>query len=91
MSIARQDHEAGDQPRPRGDRGASSPRCASARAGAPTSPTLAGMFAGIEGMPRAQIEEQASRTPSSGSPTSRSTRSIAAQLELVEINLPNLK
>jgi hypothetical protein len=51
---------------------------------------LAGMFSGIEGMPRAQIEAKVksalkwlmSKPEHSG---------LQAQLELVELNLPNLK
>lgn len=53
-------------------------------------PDLASMFAGIEGMPRVQIEQRVGNAlkwladkPEHGG--------IKALLELVELNLPNLK
>jgi hypothetical protein len=51
---------------------------------------LATMFAGIEGMPRAQIEQRVTNALKwlSDKPEHRG---ISALLELVEINLPNLK
>lgn len=51
---------------------------------------LASLFGGIEGMPRAQIEQRVSNALKwlADKPEHKN---IAAQLELVEINLPNLK
>ena len=51
---------------------------------------LAGMFNGIEGMPRAQMETRVKNALKwlMGKPEHQS---LHAQLELVELNLPNLK
>jgi hypothetical protein len=51
---------------------------------------LAGMFNGIEGMPRAQIEAKVKSALKwvMGKPEHQG---LQAQLELVELNLPNLK
>ena len=51
---------------------------------------LASLFGGIEGMPRAQIEQRVSNALKwlADKPDHRN---IHALLELVEINLPNLK
>jgi hypothetical protein len=51
---------------------------------------LAAMFNGVEGMPRTQIEERVRNALKwlGGKPEHKE---ISAQLELVEINLPNLK
>ena len=51
---------------------------------------LASLFAGIEGMPRAQIEQRVANALKwlADKPEHRN---IGALLELVEINLPNLK
>ena len=51
---------------------------------------LASMFAGVEGMPRAQIETRVGNALKwlADKPQHQS---IAAQLELVELNLKNLK
>lgn len=51
---------------------------------------LAALFAGIEGMPRAQMETRVKNALKwlSDKPQHQG---ITAQLELVEINLPNLK
>jgi hypothetical protein len=51
---------------------------------------LAAMFAGIEGMPKAQIEQRV-RNALKWLADKPQHKGIAAQLELVEINLPNLK
>jgi hypothetical protein len=51
---------------------------------------LAKLFVGIEGMPRAQIEQRVGNALKwlAAKPEQRA---ITAQLELVELNLPNLK
>ncbi len=51
---------------------------------------LAAMFAGVEGMPRAQMEQRVTSALRwlKDKPEHASMR---AQLELVELNLPNLK
>jgi len=51
---------------------------------------VAGMLAGIEGLPRAGMEQRVRGALKwlAGKPEHRS---LTAQLELVEINLPNLK
>ena len=51
---------------------------------------LASLFAGIEGMPRAQIETRVKNALKwlSDKPQHQG---LSAQLELVELNLPNLK
>jgi hypothetical protein len=51
---------------------------------------LASMFAGIEGMPKAQIEQRV-RNAIKWLSDKPQHKGLAAQLELVEINLPNLK
>ena len=51
---------------------------------------LAGMFAGIEGMPRAQMETRV-RNALKWLADKPQHKDISAQLELVELNLPNLK
>jgi hypothetical protein len=51
---------------------------------------LAQMFAGIEGAPRAQLE-QTVRSALKWLADKPDHKGLAAQLELVEINLPNLK
>jgi hypothetical protein len=51
---------------------------------------LAQMFAGAEGSPRAQLE-QAIRNALKWLADKPAHKVLAAQLELVEINLPNLK
>ena len=74
------------------DRAAVEARLAQVRAGAQSAGLgeLAQMFAGIEGAPRAQIEEKVKSALKwlAGKPEQRS---LVALLELVEINLPNLK
>ncbi|MDH5352660.1 MAG: hypothetical protein OEX78_17775, partial [Betaproteobacteria bacterium] len=74
------------------DRAGVEARLAQVRAGAQSAGLgeLAQMFAGIEGAPRAQIEEKVKRALKwlAGKPEQRS---LVALLELVEINLPNLK
>jgi CTP:molybdopterin cytidylyltransferase MocA len=51
---------------------------------------LAGMFNGVEGMPRAQMETRVQNALKwlKGKPEHQN---LQAQLELVELNLPNLK
>jgi len=51
---------------------------------------LAQMFAGIEGAPRAQLEQKV-RNALKWLADKPEQKSLSAQLELVEINLPNLK
>jgi hypothetical protein len=51
---------------------------------------LAGLFAGIEGLPRAQLEQRVKNALKwlAGKPEHQG---LHAQLEMVELNLPNLK
>ena len=51
---------------------------------------LAGLFAGAEGAPRAQLEEKI-RNALKWLADKPEHKVLGAQLELVEINLPNLK
>lgn len=51
---------------------------------------LAQMFAGIEGAPRAQLEQKV-RNALRWLADKPDHKALAAQLELVELNLPNLK
>jgi hypothetical protein len=51
---------------------------------------LASMFAGIEGMPKAQIEQRV-RNALKWLADKPQHKGLHAQLELIEINLPNLK
>ena len=53
-------------------------------------PELGALFNGIEGMPRAQIETRV-RNALKWLADKPQHKNLAAQLELVEINLPNLK
>jgi len=48
------------------------------------------MFAGIEGAPRAQLEQKV-RSALKWLVDKPDHKNLSAQLELVEINLPNLK
>jgi len=74
------------------DRGGVEARLAEIRSGAQAAglADLAQMFAGIEGAPRAQIEEKVKSALKwlAGKPEQKS---LVALLELVEINLPNLQ
>ena len=74
------------------DRGAIEGKLAEVRKQAQTSnlAELASMFSGVEGMPRAQIESRVVNALKwlADKPQHQG---IIAQLELVEINLPNLK
>lgn len=74
------------------DRGAIEARLGEVRSAAQVAglAELARMFAGIEGSPRAQIEQKVKDALKSlaGKPDHHA---IAGLLELVEINLPNLK
>jgi hypothetical protein len=74
------------------DRPAIERRLADVRAAALTAnlKELASMFNGIEGMPRAQIEEKVKNALKWLADKPQLNR-IASQLELVELNLPNLK
>jgi hypothetical protein len=74
------------------DRGAIEARLADLRgkAQAANLGDLASMFAGVEGMPRAQMEERV-RNALKWLADKPQHKALAAQLELVEINLPNLK
>jgi hypothetical protein len=51
---------------------------------------LAGMFDGIEGMPRAQMEMRV-RNALKWLADKPDHKNLFAQLELIELNLPNLK
>jgi len=51
---------------------------------------LAQMFAGIEGTPRAQLEQKV-KSALKWLADKPDHKGLSAQLELVEINLPNLK
>lgn len=51
---------------------------------------LATMFSGIEGMPRAEMEQRV-RSALKWLADKPQHRNLFAQLELVELNLPNLK
>lgn len=51
---------------------------------------LAAMFAGVEGMPRAQIEQKVKNALKWLADKPQHNR-IASQLELIGLNLPNLK
>jgi len=53
-------------------------------------PDLASLFIGVDGMPRAQIESKV-RNALKWLADKPGLGHIAAQLELVEVNLPNLK
>jgi len=74
------------------DRAAIEARLAEVRAGAQSAglAELAQLLAGIEGAPRAQVEEKVKSALKwlAGKPEQKS---LVALLELVEINLPNLK
>ena len=74
------------------DRGAIEQRLAAVRNAAQASNLgdLAAMFSGIEGMPRADIEAKVKSALKwlMGKPEHKN---LQAQLELVELNLPNLK
>ena len=74
------------------DRGAIEARLAEMRGKAQASnlPDLASMFVGIEGMPRAQIESRV-RNALKWLADKPEHKGIGALLELVELNLPNLK
>ena len=74
------------------DRGAIEAKLAEVRKAAQSSnlADLASMFAGVEGMPRAQMQERVSSALKWLADKPQHER-IAAQLELVELNLPNLK
>jgi hypothetical protein len=74
------------------DRAAIEKKLAEVRAAAQAAnlPELASMFTGVEGMPHAQIAQRVVSAVKWMSGKSEH-RAIAAQLELVELNLPNLK
>jgi hypothetical protein len=74
------------------DRGAVEARLAQVRDGARAAglAELAQMFTGIEGAPRAQVEDKVKNALKwlAGKPEQKT---LVALLELVEINLPNLQ
>jgi hypothetical protein len=74
------------------DRGAIETKLAEVRQAAQSGnlADLAAMFAGVEGMPRAQMQERIT-SALKWLADKPEHRKIVAQLELVEINLPNLK
>jgi hypothetical protein len=74
------------------DRGAIEGKLADVRAQAQSADLaeLASMFAGVEGMPRAQMETRVANALKWLADKPQHQK-IAAQLELVELNLPNLK
>jgi len=74
------------------DRGGIEQRLGEVRSAAQSSNLgdLATLFAGIEGMPRAQIEQRV-RNALKWLADKPEHHAVAALLELVEINLPNLK
>ena len=74
------------------DRKAIEAKLAQVRADAQTAnlKELADMFHGIEGMPRAQIEQKVKNAIKWLADKPQHNR-IASQLELVGLNLPNLK
>jgi hypothetical protein len=74
------------------DRGAIEAKLADVRKAAQSSnlADLASMFAGVEGMPRAQMQERVSSALKWLADKPEHEK-ISAQLELVELNLPNLK
>jgi hypothetical protein len=74
------------------DRGAVESRLAEVRKAAQSSelPELGALLEGVEGMPRAQLETQV-RSALKWLADKPQHNNLAAQLELVELNLPNLK
>jgi hypothetical protein len=74
------------------DRGAIETRLAEVRKAAQSNnlPDLASMFSDIEGMPKAQMETRV-RNAIRWLADKPQHKNLAAQLELIEINLPNLK
>jgi hypothetical protein len=74
------------------DRGAIEGKLAEVRKAAESSQLseLAALFNGIEGMPKAQIEQRI-KNALKWLADKPQHKGLAAQLELVEINLPNLK
>ena len=51
---------------------------------------LADMFNGVDGMPRAQIEQKV-KNALKWAATKPEHKNLMAQLEMIELNLPNLK
>lgn len=74
------------------DRGAIEGKLAEVRSAAQAAnlAELAGMFNGVEGMPRAQIEQKVKNALKWLADKPQHNR-IASQLELIGLNLPNLK
>jgi hypothetical protein len=74
------------------DRSAVEGRLAKLRTAAQSSnlPELASMFTGIEGMPRAEMEKRV-RHALKWLADKPQHNSLRGQLEIVELNLPNLK
>ena len=74
------------------DRGAIETKLAEVRQAAQSSnlADLASMFAGVEGMPRAEMEKRV-RNALRWLADKPQHNSLRGQLEIVELNLPNLK
>jgi hypothetical protein len=74
------------------DRSAVEGRLAKLRAAAQSSnlPELASMFTGIEGMPRAEMEKRV-RHALKWLADKPQHNNLRGQLEIIELNLPNLK
>lgn len=74
------------------DRGAVEAKLAEIRAAAQAAnlADLGALFTGIEGMPRAQMEARV-KNALKWLADKPQHKNLAAQLELVELNLPNLK
>ena len=70
------------------DRPAIEARIAEVRKAAPAD--LAGLLAGVEGLPRAGMEEKV-KAALKWAGTKPEHKNLLAQLEMIELNLPNLK
>lgn len=70
------------------DRAAIEARIADVRKAAP--PELAGLLAGAEGQPRAGMEAKV-KAALKWAATKPEHKNLMAQLEMIELNLPNLK
>jgi hypothetical protein len=70
------------------DRPAIEARLAEVRKAAP--PELAGLLTGVEGLPRAGMEEKV-KAALKWAGTKPEHKNLMAQLEMIELNLPNLK
>jgi hypothetical protein len=70
------------------DRAAIEARLAEVRKAAP--PELAGLLAGVEGLPRAAMEQKV-KAALKWAGAKPEHKNLMAQLEMIELNLPNLK